>query len=1596
MGGDTEINRLFLAMSTCVSDLTQSNTASEALVSTALAARYMPVPADGYGAMEKLMETAGRAASSGNAASNALAHWTAGGGIIYSILTAKSHLGFMKALVGASPVLLQTVCRALVRCLTESQAQADKYAKFRADVEASRAKRDSNFPDTIKPTLSERVSSEMSWLLSQYHNMVYDTICEVMALVPTGVSVLHTCIVDNFPHRRHPNHALRQATLHALILAQRLPPLRDRLISYLVDRSVDLDVNIALELLPDVDGEEEDAVPTEREDDEDDEDEEPTDPSNTADPDSGGISDPAVLEAVTTANKLDTLLMALFRFLHFNMCGCAGLSGRHTYEEWIAPDSSFASSSESNPGDLVTPRPDQSSVDSPASTTSNAHESSSHTGSASKVNMDLWNPETFTLDYRLEDALHLAKKLPLWTEEEGVRTLPHPILDGNEGMAANCITLSYINASTNGSIVPIPPPDTLFDCTKAFLEKNTVTGTAGVSAHHNNNASALYSRSTMRSPSPHSERLFALVLGCFERSVLLTHKSKYTQFLLFYVAGLHPAFTDRLVGRLIAQVRHQERTLLLRAFASSYLGSLLARASYVDDTTLRSALYYCAEWAHGYVDLHAAHAVHSLTHYCEAGREGLLQLKQQVDAAESQMRRRYNVRPPPGGKGIWWKIVCQKLRTMTDTSDFSGSWKVGNGTRYHDSFLQYDFMDFDDSVDYSEEPLPLPPSCLVLDPALPPLPPATLFTSFLQAAFYALCFRSAYFRKKDGGVGFLRSMRWGRLLRNRAFDPLAACGEVIGREFLRVAHALRLVTHADMACSVAYAALTNTEPSDVDSDPTGVSYDPDPVYPTSNGASYGSARTPSHAGSSANQSTVSNLYHQNHAASDWKVHAAAAQSHAHVAPNDISVLESFFPFDPYLLKDSMPFISPIYRTWQQSRLPVEGTDAWVETEGYDDTSGISDGGTYQDGSRSEDPAASWSSSESSVEDDMEVMSHDSFTTSSEDDDSDAGDSSSGESDSATSDSDDDSEEDREDSFAASKSGSSSLIQRMRAGIFSSTNPKYARRASATAGNTSISAANANTSSSRGGYAATSAFGGLSLAPGLAAMVNDVMDTEDLLADLDILPASPPYPRSAVSNANANLSDPNTSLQSLHSQSPSQSVHSPSLSPSQTSVLSSISAANSAISSTSPYSRNAGLGSGTILQAMGRPSTSPVPITARSHMESFGNRSIGSDVHLDDDTLVSPVFSSHNHTASAAHTASSMRTHSRGGTLSTFSPHYTHQHQHQQSSQGTTPLLQAASAPWLLPPLPGGTLPSTGTSPASAPTSSILRSRGSSIGSPFLGPAVAGSGVPGFEANNGLKRPRRPSLASPLQGPLRSAGLHAIHQDGGNLPPTISLGESAGRIRSLQAGNTKGELRAFRLGGDGDKSGGMSGFGSGNTVRGLLLQGIKAGNKTPVLNALSNTRKSQDESTMGSFSLNSNHSAGQPHHRHASTDSAALEGSVPNYDELKELLTSAAGPKKLLEPKPTPQVTALSVLHPTSVHVHSNAAMSSSPRDTTSSTPAANSAAFQLDSPLDDFSLGDETSDVSTPVDIPLIRGSKPKAKRIMRGGEPANSKSRSS
>ncbi|KAJ7734001.1 RNA polymerase I-specific transcription initiation factor RRN3 [Mycena maculata] len=107
-------------------------------------------------------------------------------------------------------------------------------------------------------------------------------------------------------------------------------------------------------------------------------------------------------------------------------------------------------------------------------------------------------------------------------------------------------------------------------------------------------------------PTPPSTSLnvqFHTLLSIFDRLILPTFKSRYTQFLLFFFTSLSPDFADIFLGLLVDRALFQHTTpAVTRAAAAAYIGSFVSRAAFVDREGARRVAGVLCDFLRAHLD----------------------------------------------------------------------------------------------------------------------------------------------------------------------------------------------------------------------------------------------------------------------------------------------------------------------------------------------------------------------------------------------------------------------------------------------------------------------------------------------------------------------------------------------------------------------------------------------------------------------------------------------------------------------------------------------------------------------------------------------------------------------------------------------------------------------------------------------------------------------------------------------------------------------------------------------------------------------------------------------------------------------------------
>ncbi|KAG8756403.1 hypothetical protein FRC12_010588 [Ceratobasidium sp. 428] len=93
-----------------------------------------------------------------------------------------------------------------------------------------------------------------------------------------------------------------------------------------------------------------------------------------------------------------------------------------------------------------------------------------------------------------------------------------------------------------------------------------------------------------------------ILIAIFKRTIVKTHKSRYTQFLLFWYSSLHSDFTDVFLGVLMDRLMDATLPDMTRVVAASYVASFISRAKHVDMSNARGVVGVLCNYLRDSVD----------------------------------------------------------------------------------------------------------------------------------------------------------------------------------------------------------------------------------------------------------------------------------------------------------------------------------------------------------------------------------------------------------------------------------------------------------------------------------------------------------------------------------------------------------------------------------------------------------------------------------------------------------------------------------------------------------------------------------------------------------------------------------------------------------------------------------------------------------------------------------------------------------------------------------------------------------------------------------------------------------------------------------
>lgn len=96
---------------------------------------------------------------------------------------------------------------------------------------------------------------------------------------------------------------------------------------------------------------------------------------------------------------------------------------------------------------------------------------------------------------------------------------------------------------------------------------------------------------------------FHTLLSIFDRTIIRTFKSRYTQFLLFWYCSLDTEFSDLFLGMLVEKaLLDNNQPAVTRAAAASYLASFVSRAQFVDREGTRRVVSVLCDYLRSHLD----------------------------------------------------------------------------------------------------------------------------------------------------------------------------------------------------------------------------------------------------------------------------------------------------------------------------------------------------------------------------------------------------------------------------------------------------------------------------------------------------------------------------------------------------------------------------------------------------------------------------------------------------------------------------------------------------------------------------------------------------------------------------------------------------------------------------------------------------------------------------------------------------------------------------------------------------------------------------------------------------------------------------------
>ncbi|PVD38698.1 hypothetical protein C0Q70_01318, partial [Pomacea canaliculata] len=112
-----------------------------------------------------------------------------------------------------------------------------------------------------------------------------------------------------------------------------------------------------------------------------------------------------------------------------------------------------------------------------------------------------------------------------------------------------------------------------------------------------------------------TKKLFRELLFVFDKLIFITHASNHTQFLLFYICSFKQPLCERFIEYLWGKTNASTTQTIFRKSAAGYIASFLTRASFLNISTVKSALELMMQWANKYLQQVGSESHADFTHH---------------------------------------------------------------------------------------------------------------------------------------------------------------------------------------------------------------------------------------------------------------------------------------------------------------------------------------------------------------------------------------------------------------------------------------------------------------------------------------------------------------------------------------------------------------------------------------------------------------------------------------------------------------------------------------------------------------------------------------------------------------------------------------------------------------------------------------------------------------------------------------------------------------------------------------------------------------------------------------------------------------------